>query len=268
MEKMSRATIMKSGLLSVLLLIFSFIVITAGIAGESGSSLRPVPEDIETSDGITTGYVIYFGRPLSPPYKFTMESGEIFINGLPIVPKKEKKESSKIEYSEAFLKKYELGKAISKNYADWATESGVKKAKSKLIDFLEEQPLIDHYEWKSEETIAITYTDGDSELGLLHIARMRREREKRFSQSERDQMQLNKKTKLLKGCQDDLKKNGIIAFGRGYITYIPGRYTNEYKAFIRDTLSTSLSDEEKPKILREKFSKELVKDLIANQRHW
>jgi hypothetical protein len=265
MKKFLRVNVLLVGFFPISLLIFGLIMASNGIADDSDSQISRETKERVLTEGIETGYVIALGRPIKLPYRVTMKSNNIFINEFQVVPRKTRgeKELKKVEISESTRNKHQLIQAIFKSYGDWVIESNVKKAKSKLIAFLSNQPLIKNYELKGE-SLLITFTDGNSEELLLHAARMRREG-KFPSQSELEKMRLN----ICRKFEGHLRKGGIIAFGYDYTLLIPSLSAKENILFVRSTLSKSISEGEKSELLQSTFKKKaFVKDLISNQHSW
>ena len=253
------------GLGSIMLLAFTLVTPTVGIADDSESQILREPKEEVLVDGIETGQVIAFGRLTRPPYRVTVKSNKIFINEFQVLPRKTRseKEAKKIEVLESTRNKHELIQTISNRYVDWVIESDKKEAKLKLIDFVKNQPLIDGYELKGE-SLLITFTDGNSEELLLHTARMKREGNYP-SNNELEKMRLD----YGKRMQKALEKGMIIAFGYDYTLLIPELSAKENISYIRNILSKSASEDEKTKSLQKKFKKKaFVQDLISNQGSW
>lgn len=266
MQRFPTMNVFLVGLLgSILLLAFSLITPTVGIADDSESQILREPKEKVLAEGIETGQVIAFGRPIVPPYEVTVQSNKLLINEFQVVPKKRRstKEAKNVEVSEFTRHKRELIQNIFNRYADWVTGSNVEEAKRKLIEFLNNQSLIDQYELKGE-SVFITFTDGNSEELLLHTARMRREG-KFPSESELEKMRLNIGRRL----REHLSQGGVIAFGYDYTLLIPIQSAREDISFMRDTLSKNVSEDDKIMLLQDRFKKKaFVKDLISQQQSW
>lgn len=265
MKRFLRVNVLLVGFFPISLLILGLIMVSNGIASDSDSQILMETKERVLTEGIETGYVIAFGRPIKPPYRVTMKSNNIFINDFQVVPRKtqSEKKAKKIEISESTRNKHQLIQAIFKSYGDWVVESNVKKAKSKLIAFLSNQPLIKNYELKGE-SLLITFTDGNSEELLLHAARMKRE-DKFPSSNNLEKMRLDYGKKM----KEALQKGMIIAFGYDYTLLIPNVSAKENISYMKNILPKSISKNEKDKLLLMRFKKKaFVKDLISNQHSW
>jgi len=246
-------------LLSVSCLLFIVLITYSNLPAQETIERKKEKATEAAMEGIQTGYVVAFGRLIPPPYKVTRENNVILINNIQIFPRPQKKSVDKEKKNvvpELAVKKHELTTSIFEKYENWSKTAGVKEAKSRLENFLNSQSLIKSYQW-NDETLIITYNDGDSEGLWLNTARV--------THKSPSEIETENITIIFMQLQEDIKEGRLVAFGYDYTLTMPASDID----LVKDIILKSISNNEKRDLLLKKsLKKSFVEDLLSNQDSW
>jgi hypothetical protein len=237
---------------------------------ELAKKYRTTINSTRPASGIETGYFIYEGHYVPPPYEITIGKNEVFINGLVVeqVHSQKPKRPVSVPDEQNIISTDELYNVVHHKYDQWKSAHGKKTALRTLKEFLNNnlyvQKNVLKFEVGDDQTVWFTFKKKDrfgnqeeEEILLAPLQALP------LSDEEVEKM-LSQESKRL---SEYLRGSGLIlCFDKGNISlFLPSMLARQFLESVCEIIDSNKETHEKEYSLTKKFvTPESAKKILYN----